>query len=239
MTGSFQPQDPSSLGGAEAADLTRAILARTSGSPCERLRAQACAFVDGELEPGRAALVGAHLEHCPACAALVETLAELQRVLPALAAPDPGPWFTQRVLRATVRAPRGEARTLWATLIRRPRICLEAAYLGLAGGMMGMLALPSLPTLNVPGLLAPALVQVQAVQRSVEPVKAPFIRMGTQAVQAGQRTRASLARCLHLGQIPAPDPPPLQRLTAWVSSWFKDLRAFFLPRPKPAKPANP
>jgi hypothetical protein len=232
MTDSLSPLDPSFLAGPDAADLTRAILARTSGSPCERLRAQACAFVDGELEAGRGALVLAHLEHCPACAALVASLVELRRILPTMASPDPGPWFTQRVLRATTRAPRSEPRSVWAGLLRRPRICLEAAYLGLAGGIMGMVALPSL---KVPELLAPALVQMKSVERSVEPVKAPFRRMGTQVLQAGQRTRASLARCLH----PAPEPTPLQRLTAWVESWFQNLRAFFLPRQKPAKPANP
>jgi anti-sigma factor RsiW len=119
-------------------DLTRAILARTTGGSCEALRAQACAYVDGELEPLQADLVAAHLTHCPACTALVAALRAAEVRLPALRAADPGPWFTQRVLRACRPAP---APSLWSRLLQRPRFALEAAYVGAALGYL-LLSLP-------------------------------------------------------------------------------------------------
>src|SRR5690348_7617219 len=85
--------------------LTQAILARTSGSPCERLHALACDFVDGELGEAQGSLLRGHMDHCAACAALVKALAESAAVLPALAEVDPGPWFTQKVLRSTSMRP--------------------------------------------------------------------------------------------------------------------------------------
>ena len=45
-------------------ELTRAILARTSGDPCQRLQSLACDFVDGSLEAGQASLVRLHLGCC-------------------------------------------------------------------------------------------------------------------------------------------------------------------------------
>lgn len=126
------------MDGFKGPDLTQAILARTSGSPCESLRAQACAFVDGELEPMRANLVGAHLAHCPACAQLVATLQGAADRLTELRAADPGPWFTARVLRACGPAPRP---SLWRRLLHRPRFALEAAYVGAALAFL-LLSLP-------------------------------------------------------------------------------------------------
>jgi len=108
-------------------DLTQAILARTSGGSCEALRAQACAYVDGELDPLRAGLVEAHLAHCAGCTGLVATLRAAEARLPELRAVDPGPWFTQRVLRACRPAP---TPSLWSRLLHRPRFALEAAYVG-------------------------------------------------------------------------------------------------------------
>ncbi len=110
-------------------DLTRAILARTSGGSCLALREQACAYVDGELDPLRKELLEAHLPHCPACAGLVATLRAAERDLPALRAAEPGPWFTQRILRACRPAPMA---SLWSRLLHRPRFALEAAYVGAA-----------------------------------------------------------------------------------------------------------
>ena len=140
-------------------DLTPAILARTSGSPCVRLRELACDYVDGHLEAGSRALVAGHLAHCSACAGLVGALQEAQVVLPALAGADPGPWFTAQVLRATVKAP--TPTNIWMRLMHRPRIALETAFLGTAAGLVGM-ALP-LPQ-AVRTLPPPAVVQrVEAV----------------------------------------------------------------------------
>ena len=137
-------------------DLTQAILARTSGAPCGRLRERACAFVDGELPSAQAALVAAHLEHCLACTALVARLREARAVLPGFATVDPGPWFAARVLRACAQRPQPSR---WQRLIHRPRIALESAYLGAALGFVGMcLPLPGHPE----GLGAPPVSQALA-----------------------------------------------------------------------------
>jgi len=138
-----------------AQDLTRSILARTTGSPCVRLRDLACAFVDGELGEPQIALVKGHLEHCPACRALMASLVELKAVLPALCEVEPGPRFTQEILRVTTHLPVPDPwlpswavlRERWMKLIRRPRICFEAAYLGTVAGVV-VLNLP-LPKLSV------------------------------------------------------------------------------------------
>ena len=45
---SLQPLHPDPM--ATSPDLTRAIMARTSGNPCHRLHSLACDFVDGALE---------------------------------------------------------------------------------------------------------------------------------------------------------------------------------------------
>ncbi|GLH74169.1 hypothetical protein GETHLI_26710 [Geothrix limicola] len=175
------------LGPEAALDLTRSILARTSGSPCQRLQDLACAFVDGELEADQSTLVRAHLDHCDACAALVKTLTQTQAVLPNLVELDPGPWFTQRVLRATVHLPPRPAFDLgraWKQLMHRPRIALEAAYLGAAASLMGVylpLPLPHLAA-KVPALVQPL----------TQPLGASAQRIAGQVVQAEQRTTASL-----------------------------------------------
>ena len=176
------------LGPQAASDLTRSILARTSGSPCQRLQALACAFVDGALEPGQGALVRAHLDHCAGCAALVAALRESSTILATLAGADPGPGFTRRVLAATSLAPpcqdEGSWRSTWARLLHRPRICLEAAYLGAAAGLVGF-ALPVPCTGSLPALVEP-------FKASGQPVKASGLRVAGLMVQAERHTTASL-----------------------------------------------
>lgn len=205
-------------------ELTRAILARTSGDPCHRLQSLACDFVDGALEAEQASLVRLHLGHCGACAALVEALASLQTDLPALAQVDPGPWFTQAVLRATRHQPirRGaDLRDLWWRLMHRPRIALEAAYLGAAAGLMGVY-LP-LPAPQVPAL--------------VQPLGDSALRVAGQVAQAERRTSASLQRSLR--SIVSPRSAPLPRGSLWqrLSSWTRTrLQAF---RKAPAPPPSP
>ncbi|MCE1204065.1 MAG: zf-HC2 domain-containing protein [Holophagaceae bacterium] len=217
-------------------ELTRAILARTSGDPCHRLRDLACDFVDGTLEPGQASLARLHLGHCEACSALVETLASLQVDLPALAEVDPGPWFTQAVMRATRHQPlQGNAglHGLWWRLMHRPRIALEAAYLGAAAGLMGIyLPLPTL-TPRVPAL--------------VQPLGDSALRVAGQMAQAERRTSASLQRSLR--PIVHPRPVPSAKASLWqrLSSWTKArLQAFRKAQAPPASletqklhPANP
>lgn len=188
----LNPQQPP-LDPEAASDLTRVILARTSGSPCQRLQTLACDFVDGELDEGQGSLVRAHLEHCKACSVLVATLGEMKSILPALAQVDPGPWFTQRILRATLRAPRREfgfeLRGTWSKLLHRPRIALEAAYLGAAAGVMGLyLPLPALPPAGSP----PAIVRTLSPQHLVQPLLAPGRRMAGSLLQVEQRTASAL-----------------------------------------------
>lgn len=134
----FPPGDPG---------LTQAILARTSGSPCRRLEALACDLADNLLDPAQTHLANGHLEHCPACRALVASLRELAATLPTLALLDPGPAFTTAVLQATVPASPPSFHAAWLRLMRRPRICLEAAYLGAVAGFIGLHA--PLPTVRL------------------------------------------------------------------------------------------
>ncbi len=86
----------------------------------------------GPLDADDRALLEAHLEHCPACAALARNLAVLRATLPSFASLDPGPSFTAQVLAATSRAqPATLADRLSAWLrpwLSRPRFALEAAY---------------------------------------------------------------------------------------------------------------
>lgn len=211
-------------------ELTRAILARTSGDACHRLQDLACDFVDGTLEAGQASLVRLHLGHCGACAALVETLAGLQVDLPAMAQADPGPWFTQAVLQATRHQPirRGaDLRDLWWRLMHRPRIALETAYLGAAAGLMGIY-LP-LPAPRVPAL--------------VQPLGDSALRVMCQVTQAERRTSASLQRSLR--PIVTPRPALLsrgslwQRLSSWVKARLQVFRRTPAPPPRPEVPKPP
>jgi len=127
-------------------DLAKGILARTTGSACGRLREQAAAHVDGELDGLQSALVEGHLEHCPECAALVSALRKLTTMLPSLAEADPGPLFLRDVLAATSRNPLWQSAAQpfsWQDLgerlmrlLRRPRIAFEAAYVGTLAGFL-------------------------------------------------------------------------------------------------------
>ncbi len=202
--------------------LTQAILARTSGAPCRRARALACDFVDGGLDGAQADLLRGHLAHCAACSALVRALAESGRLLPTLAEADPGPWFTQRVLRSTSRRSAGhgpDVRAAWRKLLHRPRIALETAYLGAVAGMMGLYA-------PVPwhSLVPPAQVWTVPLQASAQ-------RAAGAVVRVEQYTAASLRRTF----LPLREASPAglwQRAVAKVRGWLKRLEAAL-------KPANP
>ncbi len=167
-------------------DLVPAVLARTSGPPCGRFRELACDFVDGLLAQEWDHLARTHLEHCPDCSALVHAFRASAPVLPALAELDPGPWFSQRVLRATARKQGltgSRKRKFWWEVLHRPRIALEAAYLGAAAVMMSIsLPIPYPNTLvSPPGLIA---------------LKAPIHRTFDPVIQAERRTVAILKRTL-------------------------------------------
>lgn len=164
------------------ADLTRAILARTTGSPCARLKDLACDLVDGLLDADQQALAEAHLGHCSGCAAVVAALRESTALLPRMAESDPGPWFAQRVLRATLFRPRPALNVgaFWTRLMHRPRIALEAAYLGAAMGILGF---------NLP---PDQLVRIWHAPAFVQPLDASARRVAGQIVSAEQRTAASV-----------------------------------------------
>lgn len=181
-------------GPSEDPELTRAILARTSGSPCRRLEALACDLVDGTLAPAQTRLAQGHLEHCPACRTLLASLEELQAVLPTLALADPGPALTAQVLQATLPAAPPTFRSTWIRLMRRPRICLEAAYLGAVAGFISLHApLPPLPNLAGSALImrlgTPAGRLAPAFQSSQAKVKDCGNRVARTASQQAQKAR--------------------------------------------------
>ena len=171
--------------------------------------------MDGGLDGAQADLLRGHLAHCAACSALVRALAESGRLLPALAEADPGPWFTQRVLRSTSRRPaaRGtDARTAWRRLLHRPRIALEAAYLGAVAGMMGLYA-------PVPwhSLVPPA-------QVWTAPLQGPAQRLTRGVVRTERHTAAALRRTFRPLREPAPA-GLWRRAVAKVRGWLKRIEA--------------
>lgn len=119
-------------------ELTRAILARTSGSACASARERLVGFADGELAAIDAELIGVHISGCADCAALAGALGRLSRDLPELAEIEPDVAFLHDVLVRTWKRPSVAARAAaWvreagAALWQRPRIAWEAAYVGTA-----------------------------------------------------------------------------------------------------------
>ncbi len=215
-----------------ALDLTRNILARTSGSPCQRLQDLACAYVDDELEAGQQSLVRSHLDICSDCAALVAALTTSQTELPRLAHLNPGPWFTQRVLRATVHRP--ERHSTWWKLMHRPRIALEAAYLGAAAGLLGSyLPLPTPNFARVPAM--------------VQPLSASVQRVVGQVVAAERRTTTSLQQGLVTKVAAPPTTTTAKSLWLRLSTFVKDTIQRFRKSAQPtakaeektSKPTNP
>lgn len=93
--------DPEELLPPGAPDLTDAVLALTTGPACGRAGALLAALPDGAPALGDAQLLQAHLEHCPACRALADTLAWLSPELRAMAEVEPDTTFAADVLAAT------------------------------------------------------------------------------------------------------------------------------------------
>lgn len=140
----------------DSEDLIQGIMQRTTGSPCGRARDLICRQTDDGIEKVDAGLLSAHNEHCADCRTLAVAMAWMQQPLQALAEIDPGPQFTETVLRRTLPLGRRLGRRLrrfgveWADLMRRPRIAWEAAYVGAA--IIGLLfAAPMSPLNSVPG----------------------------------------------------------------------------------------
>jgi hypothetical protein len=120
-------------------DLTRRILAATTGPACPRAEDLLAARCDASLDPLDAALLEGHLGRCAPCRELAAALEFALPALPALAQRDPGPAFTAAVLARTSRRPATglvpalERLTLAATaLMQRPRFALEASWVGAA-----------------------------------------------------------------------------------------------------------
>ncbi|MBD3220410.1 hypothetical protein GF314_04135 [bacterium] len=125
----------------EGDDLTRRILARTSGRACDRAAELLATGWDGPLAGDDQALLDDHLAHCAACRELAVILDRLQPMLPRLAEREPDPAFTRAVLARTTGV--GGVRptpTRWLDrladrlagafggLWNRPRFALEAGW---------------------------------------------------------------------------------------------------------------
>jgi hypothetical protein len=113
-------------------DLADAVLARTTGPPCDRADEILCDAVDGTLESLDSELLQGHLDGCERCEALARSLARLADDLPAMAEIRPAPGFVEQVTAATLPRPCLAARWArgWAALVARPRIAWEAGYVG-------------------------------------------------------------------------------------------------------------
>jgi len=158
-------------------DFVRDVLARTSGSACERACGLLPDLTDGALEAMDRQLVQRHLEHCGPCRAVAVTLGWLGPELAARAELDPGPGFTAAVLaRTTGRTEAARARRhaavasagpgglmhrlggWWQEHILRPGFALQAAYAATVILVL-LTALPVSPFRGAPGK---ALAVVQA-----------------------------------------------------------------------------
>ena len=135
---------------AERQAMASAVLAQTSGSPCQRALTLLGGQPDAPLDDQTTALVEGHIEHCDECRAVERTLTETRAVLATLAEIAPGDEFIRDVVAATsgrrhsARRPvwagpssrwawagafRGRAAVAWERVLARPRLSLELAYL--------------------------------------------------------------------------------------------------------------
>ena len=192
-------------------DFTAAILARTSGPACGRLRGLACDFVDGLLPEAEGELVRGHLDHCPACQGLVAQLRAVAYLLPAFASLEPGAGFTASVLgrtRALAALPPAPDPLLegWARLMRRPRAALEAAYLATAAGLI-------LTQLPLPAALRP--VPAALVALAHRESRNSLAQFRTRGGAWAQRPRAFLPV-----RAPGPQPSNLNTLWSRLDQWL-------------------
>lgn len=122
----------------ESADLTRGILAQTSGSACDRAHELIGEDVYGDLAGGNAELLRSHVAHCSGCAELTQAMAWTRALLPEMALIEPDAGFVTDVLATTTGANRPAEVPAWRERWReygqrlwlRPRFPLEAAYIG-------------------------------------------------------------------------------------------------------------
>ncbi len=123
---------------AESAELTRGILAQTSGTACDRAHVLIGVDVYGDLAGVDTKLLGSHVAHCRGCAELTQAMAWTKALLPEMALIDTDADFVIGVLRTTTGAKRPATVPMWLERLReygqslwlRPRFALEAAYIG-------------------------------------------------------------------------------------------------------------
>lgn len=146
------------MDGRDFEELTRSVLARTSGSSCPSAHERLAPLADGDLEAGDAELIRLHVAHCGECARILDVVAWLAKELPALAEVEPGPAFTRDVMAATagrrsfagvVQDWMDRARDAARALAVRPRLPLEGAYIG-AMVVWLLVAAPFSPLRGVP-----------------------------------------------------------------------------------------
>jgi hypothetical protein len=135
---------------AERRAMTSAVLARTTGSACQRALTLIGGQPDSPIDNQTTTLIAGHLEQCAACRAVAQTLAETRAVLATLAEIEPAADFATGVVAATSGRRAVSRRVPWVwpverwawvgtcrewaastreRVLARPRLSLEAAYL--------------------------------------------------------------------------------------------------------------
>jgi hypothetical protein len=179
-------------------DFVRDVLARTSGSACDRACEQLSDLMDGALDGLDRELVQAHLEHCDPCRSVAVTLGWLEPLLPGMAEIDPGPVFTERVLAQTTgrtrvvaplpAVPTGPAGLMdrvgnwWDRQILRPGFAAQMAY----AATVILVLLTSVPGAPLKGVPGKALEVVQA-----GPLAAPVVGPALNAASGWAEERTS------------------------------------------------
>jgi len=195
------------------ADLLGSILARTSGSPCDRagrLLAERLDSRPGELDP----LLRAHLDRCGRCGRLAPVLATMGPDLACLAELEPDPDFVADVMAATVSVapPRAWDRfgvfvaaaresVSWKRLLARPRLALEGAFLA-AVAVVLLLGIPSESVSDVPAhVLARAREERAEVTEELREFTSANVQwLGKVAEDRWERFRPRLDRWLDIAE---------------------------------------
>lgn len=225
-----QDHEPSA---AELADtFAAAIVASTSGKPCDR--AGLLLASDETVRPGDTELLALHLEVCPDCAAVARALPKLRAELPALAEADPGARFVAAVMTATVgtRAsfsvpPRRRPRRVVERLVKRPRLASEIAYAITMSALL-VFGLPSASLSELPARVFDATRhETAAVERMVTERTGETVRLGRMRwAELTTDAATLLERSLEPGAAQT-----IERLQSWfgtVQGFAQDARITLL-----------
>ncbi len=213
-------------------DLTRLILARTSGGACARAQDLLCDFVDDLLPREDADLVSQHVDNCPACRHLAGVLSELKEILPRMAEVQPDEKFTEEVMRSTLGlrpAPRpglrARLREWWLRAAQRPRFSLEAAY---AGTLLMVLFLgnpfPSMQALSVRALDMVSKVVAGGIEKREPAVLGAVKEFAIDLSASEQGVRSSMEQARRRGEIMVASSVDYQ-FRAAQTSWSRGKRA--------------